>query len=149
MFTAACSAASALAPAATCEAATEVTVPGSLPAVVVVSGTVADTDGDNHDPICDLGFSTEDAYYTFTLEAATRVVIDLMGSEGELDAPVLSLARACSEPDLRCSFLDSGLPQVSRIQGLFTAGTYIVVVEADVDFGGVGDFDLGFLFASP
>jgi hypothetical protein len=149
MFTAACSSASALAPAAACADATEVTVPGSLPAVVVLSGTVAETDGDDHDPVCDMGYSTADAFYSFTLDAVTRVAIDLMGSEGELDAPVLSLARACSEPDLRCSFLDSGLPQVSRIEGLFTAGTYVVVVEADIDFGGVGDFELGFLFENP
>jgi hypothetical protein len=148
-FLAECAAATPSEGGDACADATEITVPAARPATVIVSGTLEDSAADDHDPVCDPAYSTGDVFYTFTLASATRVVIDARGDPAGLDAPVLSLARACTEPDLRCSFLDAGGSQQARIGGLFTPGDYVVVLESDVELGATGDYTLGFLFEAP
>ena len=131
----------------TCDAAAAIEVPGTLPATVVATGTIELSAGDDHDPSCDSESSTVDVAYTFTLTDETFVAIDLLGSEGELTWAVLSLSRHCDEPDLRCSFRDFTDVNHARIEGIFTAGTYYVYLEADRTFGLVGDYTLGVHFA--
>lgn len=149
IFTATCAAPAPLGGGGTCAEAAVVTVPSVLPGEAVVSGSLAESDGDDHDPVCDMGYSTADVWYTFTLATPARVIIDLMGAESGLDVPVLSLARSCEEPDLRCSFMDAGGQRHAMIEGLFTPGTYVVIVEADIEFGALGAYTLGFGFSSP
>jgi hypothetical protein len=148
-FGSGCAAPGPLAGGAPGAAAAAITVPATLPATVVVSGTLPDTATEAHDPSCDLGFSTGEVVYSFTLAATAYVVLDLLGATGGLDTPVLSLARACAEPDIRCSFLDAGGSQHARLAGLFTAGTYFVFVEADVELGTTGAYTLGLRLTAP
>jgi hypothetical protein len=137
----------ALAGGADCAAAVAITVPSGERGIVAVTGTLAATDGDDHLPRCQTNDSA-DVYYSFTLTAPARVTVDLMGAEAApgLTDTVLSLASACTGPDLACNDDMGGLFH-SRITGVLAAGTYYVIVDGYSS--AVGDYTLGLLFADP
>jgi hypothetical protein len=76
------------------------------------------------------------------------VIVDLLGAEEApgLTDTILSLARACTEPDLQCND-DTGPLFHSRIAGVFGPATYYVYVDAYDE--ATGDYTLGFSFADP
>jgi hypothetical protein len=132
-----------------CTDATTVPLPASERGVVLLSGTLVSTAGDEHSPSCpDGGDDSVDAAYSFTLTRPARIAVDLRGGTGGglLPKPFLSLALACGEPDVRCAqYYD--VPDHARIEGIFSARTWVVYVDAYA--GATGSYTLGLDFADP
>ena len=133
----------------TCAGAATVPLPAGERGAVLLFGTLASTAGDEHSPSCPDGrVDSVDAVYSFTLTRPARVAIDLRGGTGVglLPKPFLSLALACGEPDVRCGqYYD--VPDHARIEGIFSARTWVVYVDAYA--GATGSYTLGFDFADP
>jgi hypothetical protein len=110
-----------------------------------LTGILSAADSDDHVPSCSSSGTSADAVYTFTLTADAFVAIDLVSTY--TITPVLSLARHCDEPDLRCDVSRYPDSEHVRLQGSFTPGTYYVYVEAE--WGSLGNYTLGVYFSEP
>ncbi|MDI7268397.1 MAG: hypothetical protein QME96_10415, partial [Myxococcota bacterium] len=138
----------ALAGGNTCAVAVPIPLPAGERGATAVTGTLATANGDNRDPSC-ASRDSADVAYSFTLTRAASVVADLRGGPAApaLTDSVLSISRACTEPDFQCSDDFGGLLYNSRVQGRLGPGAYYLFVDGYN--GSTGTYTLGLLLSEP